>query len=198
MSRQVVGIVGSYHRGGIVDSLVDEVLNSAAERGAETKRIFLADKRVEFCTNCRSCARENGIRRGRCIHDDDMAGILDQCEAADVLVLGAPVNFYNVNALTRCFMERLICYSSWPADQLAPRLRVEEPDKKAVLVTAAALPAPAGYVLTGAPRALKKTALSLGAKPQYTLFEGMAANREHPSWLARTRARSIGRRIAVG
>ena len=48
----VTAIVGSYRKGGIIDTAVDELLASAREEGAETAKIYLTDRQIEFCTNC--------------------------------------------------------------------------------------------------------------------------------------------------
>ena len=53
-------------------------------------------------------------RRGKCVHNDDMDEILRAVDAADAVVLAAPTNFFNVNALTRRFIERLVPYAYWP------------------------------------------------------------------------------------
>ena len=53
---RVTAIVGTYRKGGIIDTAVDEILDSASQSGAEVKKIYLLDKHIEFCTNCRTCA----------------------------------------------------------------------------------------------------------------------------------------------
>jgi len=63
-----------------------------------------------------------------------MASLLDRIEAADALVLGAPVNFGDINALTRKFLERTVCYGYWPWNSPAPIRSSAKPTKKAVLV----------------------------------------------------------------
>ena len=62
MDQKVVGIVGSYRKGGIIDNAVSSVLDGAQECGAETKKIYLLDKHIEFCANCRTCTQEEGDR----------------------------------------------------------------------------------------------------------------------------------------
>lgn len=54
---KVLAIVGSYRKGGIIDTATDEILASAREEGAEAEKIYLIDKHIEFCTNCRSCTQ---------------------------------------------------------------------------------------------------------------------------------------------
>jgi len=114
MGKRILGIVGSYRKNDTIDSLVSEVLSSAEERGTETEKIYLLDKQIEFCTNCRTCTQRRETERGECIHRDDMPGILDRYDASDGIVIGAPVNCFNLNALIRRFMERLVCFTYWP------------------------------------------------------------------------------------
>ncbi len=62
-NQKVVGIVGSYRKNGIIDSAVTEILDAAATEGAETQKIYLQDRHIEFCTNCRVCMEERGSVR---------------------------------------------------------------------------------------------------------------------------------------
>jgi putative NADPH-quinone reductase len=175
VARNVVAIVGSYRKGGTVDSAVDAILEGAKSRGAEVSKIYLLDKHIEFCTNCRSCTQMVGPERGKCVQQDDLESILSQIEAADAVVLGAPINFFNVNAMFRRFMERLVVYTYWPWDKPgAPSTRTKV-TKKAALVTSAAMPGFLIRLSTGAPRALKVTARVVGAKPIATLCIGYSA-----------------------
>lgn len=198
MSKRILGIVGSYRKGHVTDLLTDEVLAAAAAHGAEAEKICLVDKRIEFCRNCRDCTQEPGPQRGRCAHDDDMAGILDACEKADALVLAAPVNFFNVTAIFRRFMERLLPYAYWPWGKGAPGMRQKGRGKTAILVTATAMPAIMGRFMTGALRALHLTAQTLGARPVMSISVGMIAGSrdQRPPESALRKAREAGRRIA--
>jgi multimeric flavodoxin WrbA len=198
MAKKILGIVGSYRKGGIIDLLVSEVLAAAAEEGAQTEKIYLIDQHIEFCTNCRTCTQTPGQDPPPCVLHDDMGRILSQCRQCDGLVLGAPVNFFNVNAITRQFMERLVCFAYWPWNsRRGPGMRVKTRDKKAVLVTAAAMPAVIGRLFTGALRALKITAQTLGAQPVARVFIGMIAQqqKEPLSDRAREKARRAGRKL---
>jgi hypothetical protein len=48
MVRRITAVVGSYRKGGTIDSIVSEILSAAGEAGAETHKIYLADKRIEL------------------------------------------------------------------------------------------------------------------------------------------------------
>lgn len=111
---RVVAILGSYRRGGVTDQAVDAVLEGARERGAQTEKIYLIEQRIEFCKNCRSCSQQQGLTRGQCVHQDDMESVLDKVDDANAVVLASPVNYYNVTAVFRKFMERLLGLTYWP------------------------------------------------------------------------------------
>ena len=197
MGGKILGIVGSYRRNGTIDSLVTEVLSSAAQQGMETEKIYLIDKHIEFCTNCRTCTQKPGIERGECVHHDDMAGILDRYDAADGIVIGAPVNIFNLNANTRRFMERLVCLTYWPWGKGGYVLRKKSRGKKAVLITSSAMPALMGRFFTGAPRALRVIAETMGAKPVALLFAGLSAQKQKAVISSKMigQARKAGRKL---
>ena len=178
MAKKIVAIIGTYRKGRVIDTAVSEVLRGAEAQGAETQRIYLLDKHIEFCTNCRSCTQEKDAgRRGTCVQKDDMEEVLQAIDAADGIVLGAPTNFFNVNALTRRFIERLVPYAYWPWNAKAgPKYRVARPDKKAVTVTSTACPAFLAWLLIPGPRkALKIAAKTVGAKVTQSLCFGLVA-----------------------
>jgi FMN-dependent NADH-azoreductase len=175
MGKKIIAIVGSYRKNGIIDSAIDVILRAAAEKGAQAEKIYLIDQHIEFCTNCRKCTQAQGPQRGMCIQKDDMDMLLTRIEQADGLVIGSPTNFFNVTAVTRRFIERLVCYCCWPWGQKGPAVRNREKRKKAVLVTSSAMPALLAKFFTGSLRILKITAETLGAKPIGTLSIGMAA-----------------------
>jgi NAD(P)H-dependent FMN reductase len=188
MGRKVVAIVGSYRKGGIIDTAVQAVLEGAREKGAETKTIYLTDRHLEFCENCRRCTQAPGLQRGQCVQKDDLQSILDELDAADAIVLGSPVNYWNATAIFRRFMERLLGATYWPWGMSAPQSRNTMPRKKAVLVSSSAMPGFCIPLLTGAARALRLTAKMLGAKPVGKLWIGLAAQQPHQELSARTLA----------
>ena len=114
MTFKVVGIGGSYRKGKIIDGAVSAILEGVKSKGAETQKIDLLDKHIEFCTNCRSCSQVKGQGRGKCVHNDEMDSILTDIDNADAIVLGSPINFSNVTAIMKRFIERLIPYAYWP------------------------------------------------------------------------------------
>jgi len=198
MKRKILGLVGSYRKNGIVDRLVSETLASAEAAGAATHKIYLTETHIEFCRNCRACTQAPGTAPGTCVLSDDFADILREWQTCDGLVIGSPVNFYNVTAVTRRFMERLVCFAYWPWGANAPQMRSKRKDRQAVLITATAMPACLGRLFTGALRALRSTAETMGAKPIASIFVGMIAQQEHaaPPKGAILKAQAAGRKLA--
>ncbi len=199
MAYKILAINGSYRRGGVIDQAVEAACAAARAAGAETTSVILVERYIEFCLNCRSCMQAPGEERGACVHADGMGALLDQADAADALIIAAPVNYFNVTAVTRRFLERLVPGAYWPWGANTPEMR-GRPYKKAVLITSSAMPSLLGRVATGALRALKAAAEGLGAKPAGTLFIGLASMEEKPrlaAWDARIAAK-LGRRLAKG
>lgn len=196
----VLAIVGTYRKGGVTDRLSDAVLQAAADAGARTEKIYLIDKTIQYCTNCRTCTQQPGEQPGQCVIEDDMAEILEKIQAADALVLAAPTNFFNVTAVFRAFMERTVGYAYWPWEKGAPGHRVKSGrrGKKAVLITASAAPTLLGRFAFRSLKALKTTATVLGAKPIGSIYVGLAAREpeiELPA-AAVKKATRLGQRLA--
>ena len=199
MAGKVVAIVGSYRKKGNVDQAIDTILAAAKERGAVTEKIYLVDHQIEFCTNCRACTQVPGTKRGVCVYRDEFESVMLSVEDADILVLGSSVNFGNVTAVFRRFMERLIGTAYWPwGSTLGPKVRRTELTKHAVLVISSASPALFLRIFPGALRALRTTAKVLGARTVATLIIGQASKHTDarlPASILR-RARSIGLGVA--
>ena len=194
---KITALVGTYRRGGIIDSAVDEILASAKEEGAEINKIYLIDKGIEFCSNCRACTQKPGERRGECPKKDEMAAILDEIEGADAIILASPMNFWTVTAIMKRFIERLVCFAYWPWGQPAPKTRDTRRDKRAVLVASCAAPAILARLRTRMSGLLKTAADLLGAKTVGMLFMGLSAMKEHQTLSERNRkkARVLGKRL---
>jgi len=195
---KLTAIVGSYRKGGMIDQAVDEMLAAAREAGAEVGKVYLCDIRVEFCTNCRLCAQNEGGARGLCPIADELGALLDRIEASDALILASPTNFATVTALMKRFIERLVCYAYWPWGMPAPKLRSRQLPRRAVLVASSAAPALLARFGGSLVKLLKQAAGLLGARTVGILFMGLAAREEHQSPSARDRkkAQALGRKLA--
>lgn len=194
---KVLAIVGSYRKGGIIDTAVDEILSSAREEGAQTGKIYLIDKHIEFCTNCRTCTQKEGLKRGKCVIDDDMSSILDEIEGSNAIVFGSPINFGTVTAVMKVFIERLVCFSYWPWGMNAPKVRNNRKHKHALVVASSAAPSLMARLSSPIIKLMKEAAGLLGASTIGVLFIGLAAREKQQNIgkKARKKARQLGKKL---
>lgn len=182
MNKKIIGIIGTYRKGKIIDTAVSEVLRGARDAGFETKKIYLIDKHIEYCTNCRTCTQDSlDKKRGRCIHTDDMDQILQDIDDAEGIVLGSPVNFSTVTAVMKKFVERMVSLGYWPWAKPVPEGRIKKCTKKSIIVTASACPAFIGRILM--PNCLsifKRVSQLCGAKVIKSLYFGGLKLNENP------------------
>ena len=196
---KVTALLGTYRKEGVIDSAVEEILAAAREAGAETTKIYLIDRHIEFCTNCRVCTQQEGDSRGRCLLKDDIQELLDEIERSDSIVLASPMNFWTVTAVMKRFIERLICYAYWPWGKAAPKLRKRLNTKRAVVVATSAAPSLIARLMSRMVGLMKSCAKLLGAKTVDVLFIGLAAGEQKADIGARARkkARRLGKKLAT-
>lgn len=102
MNKKVLVLSGSPRRNGNSEILCDQFISGASEAGHSVEKIFLGDKKINYCIACGSCQRNNGV----CIHKDDMAEILEKMIEADVIVMASPVYFYTMDAQVKTLIDR--------------------------------------------------------------------------------------------
>ncbi len=78
------------------------VLGGAADSGAETEMIDLADHRVTPCTACEGCSLT-----GTCVFDDDVVALIARMQEADAVIFGSPVYIDNITGQMKVFFDRL-------------------------------------------------------------------------------------------
>src|SRR5208283_586389 len=102
MIKRVLVLSASPRRGGNSDLLCEQFVKGAEEAGHQAEKIFLKDKKINYCTGCGTC-----IDRGKgCSQKDDMAEILDKMVTSDVIVMATPVYFYTMSAQLKTFIDR--------------------------------------------------------------------------------------------
>ena len=104
MSKNVLLLSASPRRGGNSDTLCDQFMSGAREAGHRTEKVFLRDKRINYCVACGTCY--DG--KVRCPQKDDMSEILQKLIDADVIVLATPVYFYTMNAQMKTLIDRTV------------------------------------------------------------------------------------------
>lgn len=102
MAKKILVLSASPRRGGNSDLLCDQFMRGAKEAGHQAEKIFLRDKKINYCTGCGTCFNEG---KG-CVQKDDMAKILERMVAADVIVMATPVYFYTMNGQMKTLIDR--------------------------------------------------------------------------------------------
>lgn len=101
MNKKLLVVCSSPRRGGNSDLLCEQFVMGAREGGNQAEKIFLKDKKINYCTGCGAC-----FKKKKCSQNDDMAEILEKMIAADVIVMATPVYFYTMNAQMKTLIDR--------------------------------------------------------------------------------------------
>lgn len=104
MSKKVLIISSSPRKGGNSDVLCDEFLKGAQDAGHSCEKVFLRDKKINYCTGCGFCVSNNYTA---CAQKDDMAEILDKMLEADTIVFATPIYFYAIAGQMKTFIDRI-------------------------------------------------------------------------------------------
>ncbi len=102
MSKNVLVLSASPRKGGNSDMLCDQFILGVEEAGHQAEKIFLRDKKINYCVACDVCKNNGDV----CDQDDDMAQVLEKMIAADVLVMATPVYFYTMDAQMKTLIDR--------------------------------------------------------------------------------------------
>ena len=103
MSKNVLVLSASFRKGGNSDVLCDEFIKGAKEAGHNVEKIHVNDYQINFCRGCGVCNTTH-----KCVQNDDMVKILDKIVNADVIVMGTPVYFYNMNGQMKTLIDRTV------------------------------------------------------------------------------------------
>jgi len=100
---RIIGLNGSPRRQrSRTLKLLEAVLEGGKTLGANTKVIEICSLNLQFCIGCQACCAE-----GHCVHDDDVAALLDTMARADGVVFGSPVYMYGVSAQLKAVIDRM-------------------------------------------------------------------------------------------
>ncbi len=131
---KVVGFVGSPRKNGNTDVLVQQVLDGAAQAGADTEKFYINDMDIRGCQGCNYCRAADS-----CKLDDEMTKAYDMLRNADGFVFGSPIYFFQFTGQMRQFIDRWFALID---TDFTPRI---ETGKKAVIVSAQGNPEPEAF-----------------------------------------------------
>ena len=88
------------------DVLLNEVIRGLQSKNVKVEKIMLGQLKFDPCIACDLCAET-----GYCYKQDDLTGIYDKFNNSDIIVVGSPMYFNSVTAITKAMVDR--CQSFW-------------------------------------------------------------------------------------
>lgn len=98
---KIVVLTGSPHKNGTSNTLVDEFVKGAEEKGHDVTRFDTAFLKVHPCIGCDHCGMN-----GPCVFNDDMPNILDTILDSDMIVLATPVYYFGFSSQIKSVIDR--------------------------------------------------------------------------------------------
>lgn len=102
MNHRILIVNGSLRNGGNTDTLEKAYTKGARAAGIIVQRALLRSLAIADCKGCYQCRDW-----GSCSLEDDMTGLREAVERADVLVFASPLYFCGVSGLMKTFLDRL-------------------------------------------------------------------------------------------
>jgi multimeric flavodoxin WrbA len=104
----LMAIIGSPRKGGNTEILVDQVAAGFRSKAdAKLEKLFVIDKKLEYCTGCLTCVLPSQ-GTGKCVIKDDMAEILEHMQESDAFIFGSPNHMRTITAPLLNFFSRML------------------------------------------------------------------------------------------
>jgi len=105
---KVLAINGSPHRGkGNTALILEPFLDGLRDAGAEVELLHTRDLDINPCLGCFGCWIKTP---GKCVQEDDMAGLLPRLREAEIWVLATPVYFDGASGPLKNLMDRMTAF----------------------------------------------------------------------------------------
>lgn len=102
--KKIVIFNGSPRYDGNTSTILQYIERGAKERHADVKVYNLFTLKASACRGCFACRLDD---KGKCSIDDDLTKAIKDVEDADVVVIGTPVYFMQMNGMTKNLYDRL-------------------------------------------------------------------------------------------
>ena len=112
---KVACLSGSRSREGQTARALAALISGLEAGGARCESLFLPELRLERCRQCNADGWGLCKAEGRCVVDDDLAGLVDRVASADLSVFATPVYFGDLAESLRAFLDRLRRTTRHPA-----------------------------------------------------------------------------------
>ena len=107
--KKVVILQASPRKHGVskTEMVAGAFASGCRKAGAAVETINLRDKKIKQCQGCFHCWTKTP---GQCIHNDDVAGIMETADAADLVVYASPLYHFSMIALLKKYIERTLVH----------------------------------------------------------------------------------------
>ena len=113
---KLMAINGSPRKGGNTELLMDQVVAGCRSvTDVEVEKIFVVDKRIEYCDGCLTC-NFPPPGTGKCVIKDDMDEILEKMKTSDAFIFGTPNHMRTVSAPLLNFLARMMPFFEMKID----------------------------------------------------------------------------------
>jgi putative sterol carrier protein len=104
--RRVLAIQASPRgRGGATEKVFAPLIAGIESAGTAVDTLYLAERDIRPCAGCFACWK---VTDGRCVIEDDMAGVLGGMPTYDLVVMALPLYVDGVPGILKNFLDRLI------------------------------------------------------------------------------------------
>ena len=115
---KIVAVLGSRNQKGQTAQALKACLNGFEQVNADIECFYLPTCNIEGCRQCEDSGWGLCLEEGRCIIDDDFAGIVDFLSKADTVIFATPVYYGDLSESLRAFLDRLRRICQYPKGQL--------------------------------------------------------------------------------
>lgn len=98
----ILVITGSPRKGGNTDIMAEAFAQGARESGNQVVIKNAGDMNVAPCLDCEYCFAHDGV----CVQKDDMAGVLEEVDKADMIVFASPIYWFGMSAQIKLVIDR--------------------------------------------------------------------------------------------
>jgi len=107
MIQKALVVLSSPRKGSNSSALALAMAEGLKEKGVQVEEADLARLEIKPCLGCEACHRKD--KSGVCVQKDGMQEVYPKVVEADLLLLAAPVYWFNVCAQLKIFLDR--CYA---------------------------------------------------------------------------------------
>ena len=100
--KNIIIVSSSPRKDGNSETLAKNFMRGATDAGNAVEYVSINDVDLKFCKGCFYCQSHDG-----CVIKDDMNGLYEKFQKADVLVFATPVYYYSVCGQLKTFLDRL-------------------------------------------------------------------------------------------